>query len=66
MLDQAWIDMMKRIRAGKPGNAHETMLVSEFDKIRALLRHVDWSDVPNHLADEDRVASATAMPTGLY
>jgi ribosomal protein L20A (L18A) len=49
MPDQAWFDMMKRVRAGKPENAYETMLLSEFDKIRALLRHVDLSDVPNQI-----------------
>jgi hypothetical protein len=66
MPDQAWFDMMARIRAGEPENDYETMLLAEFDTIRALLRQVDFSAETHRRADAHRVAPATVVVPGLH
>jgi hypothetical protein len=66
MPDQEWFDVITRIRAGEPKNGYETMLLREFDEIRALLRLVDFSNETHRKAPEHRVDLVTVVAPGVH
>jgi hypothetical protein len=65
MPKQARFDMLARIKIRTPADDYETTLLNEFDQIRALLRHVELSEVPSR-QDDNRVASTTIAQTVLH